>query len=98
MDNLSNLWTFFSNHGHVYFILATQEDVTLRQVANMVGITERAVQRIVQDLEEGNYIIREKQGRSNRYTITKDKTLRHPLEKNVLLKDLTKLIQSAKKK
>lgn len=91
-------WTFFSNHGHVYFILATNENIVLREVALRVGITERSVLAIVQDLEEAGYITREKIGRSNRYKIQPKKTLRHPLESNVQVKDLVNLIKEAKEK
>lgn len=90
-------WTFFSNHGHVYFLLATEPDIVLREVAALVGITERSVQGIVQDLEDAGYIKKEKVGRANQYKIFSGKTLRHPLEKNVLLKELVKLISSGKK-
>lgn len=90
-------WTFFSNHGHVYFLLALKEDITIREMAIRVGVTERSVLAIVQDLESAEYIKREKVGRSNRYKILAKKTLRHPLESNVQLKDLVALIKNAKK-
>jgi DNA-binding Lrp family transcriptional regulator len=85
-------WTFFSNHGHVYFLLAAQEGVTIREVANRVGLTERAVIGIIGDLVEAGYIRREKVGRNNRYFPEPDRTLRHPLEANVQLHDLRRLI------
>lgn len=91
-------WTFFSNHGHVYFLLATNEDIVVREMALMVGITERSIMGILQDLEASGYIKREKVGRSNRYKIVAKKTLRHPLESNVLLKDLVHLIKEAKQR
>ena len=91
-------WTFFSNHGHVYFMLAANENIVLREVALRVGITERSVLGIVQDLEEAGYITREKVGRSNRYKIAAKKTLRYPLESNVQLKELVALIKDAKTK
>lgn len=96
MNQEKAIWTFFSNHGHVYFILATQQDIILREVAQMVGITERAVQSIVQDLVEAGYIKRQKKGRKNIYKIVPYKTLRHTLEADVQLSDLTQLIISAK--
>lgn len=86
-------WTFFSNHGHVYFLLALNENITLREVANEVGVTERTVLGIVQDLETEGYLKRKKVGRSNRYTIVSHKRLRHSLESNVRLKDLIDLIK-----
>ncbi len=91
-------WTFFSNHGHVYFLLATNEDIVVREIAIKVGITERSVLGILQDLDEAGYIKREKVGRSNRYKIVPKKTLRHPLESDVYLKDLVSLFKEAKKK
>lgn len=90
-------WTFFTNHGHVYFLLATaSKDMVLREAASKIGITERAVQGIVQDLVEAGYIKREKVGRANKYKIAAGKALRHPLEASVALKDLVSLIHSAK--
>lgn len=52
----------------------------LRDIAMAVGITERATIRIITELEEAGYIKREKFGRRNRYSLTPDKNLRHPLE------------------
>ncbi len=88
-------WTFFSNYGHVYFLLANNKDMVLREVALKVGITERSANGIVRDLEAAGYIKKEKIGRSNRYKIVTGKTLRHPLESNVKLKDLVALMQEA---
>jgi DNA-binding MarR family transcriptional regulator len=96
MEQSEASWTFFSNHGHVYFLLASREEIVLREVALRVGITERSVLGIVQDLEEAGYIKREKVGRSNKYKIVTKKTLRHPLECNVQLNDLIKLIKDGK--
>ena len=89
-------WTFFSNHAHVYFLLATYEGIVLREVAQKVGITERSTIGIVQDLEAAGYITREKIGRSNRYKILPKKYLRHHLESNVELNKLVELIKDAK--
>ena len=96
MDQVDTGWTFFSNHGHVYFLLATNEDIVVREIAIKVGITERSVLGIIQDLDQAGYIKREKVGRSNKYKIVPKKTLRHPLESNVQLKELVDLITKAK--
>lgn len=95
MSKEDNSWTFFSNHGHVYFLLAMNKEITIRQVALKVGVTERTVIAIVQDLVDAKYLKRKKVGRSNRYDPVEGKTLRHHLEKNVNVKDITKLISSA---
>ncbi len=73
-------WTFLSNHGHVLICLARDPEARLRDVALSVGITERAVQKIVSDLEEGGVVERVRDGRRNRYRLFLDKPLRHPIE------------------
>jgi predicted ArsR family transcriptional regulator len=73
-------WTFLSNHAHVLVCLASNPDARLRDVAAEVGITERAVQGIVGDLEAGGIIVRERRGRRNTYRLRLDSPLRHPLE------------------
>jgi predicted ArsR family transcriptional regulator len=73
-------WTFLSNHGHVLVCLAQNPDARLRDVAQAVGITERAVQKIVSDLEEAGVVMREREGRRNRYWLHMDRPLRHPIE------------------
>ncbi len=85
-------WTFLSNHAHVLIALYAQPDLVLREVALKVGITERGVQRIVQDLEEGGFIQREKVGRKNHYQVITNQPLRHPLEAHRDIGDLLKLI------
>ncbi len=73
-------WTFLTNHGHVLLCLAQSPGLRLRDVAAQVGVTERAVQRIVADLEEGGYLTRRRSGRQNEYEIDGDRPLRHPVE------------------
>lgn len=73
-------WTFLTNHAHVLVYLARSPDKPLREVAFEVGITERAVQRIVADLEAAGVIERERVGRNNHYRIFRSAKLRHPLE------------------
>ncbi len=74
-------WTFLTNHAHVLLCLSRPgRSLSLREVATMVGITERAVQRIVQELEAGGVILRERQGRRNVYSVNYAAKLRHPIE------------------
>lgn len=87
----SSSWTFLSNHGHVLICLAKQPDARLRDVAEFVGITERAVQSIVSDLEESGAITRIREGRRNRYEIHRDAPLRHPVEAPCTIRDLLAL-------
>lgn len=73
-------WTFLSNHAHVLICIAEQPAALLREVAERVGITERAVQRIVADLEAGGYLSRTREGRRNHYEVHADRPLRHSVE------------------
>lgn len=87
-------WTFLTNHAHVLICLSENPDQTLREVAERVGITERAVQKIVADLEEAGIIVRERDGRRNHYRIHLNKPLRHPIESHRSVADLIQLIVS----
>lgn len=88
----TNRWTFLTNHAHVLILLHGNPDMVLREVALQVGITERGVQKIVQDLEEGGFIRREKVGRKNHYQVLTQERLRHPIEAHRRIGDLLKLI------
>lgn len=85
-------WTFLTNHAHVLAVLHADPEKVLREVAVEVGITERAVQRIIQDLEEEGFIQRERVGRQNRYLINRKQPLRHAIESHRNIGDLLTLI------
>lgn len=85
-------WTVFSNHGHVLVCLANNHEARLRDVAAQVGITERAVQKIVHELEQGGLISISKRGRCNRYDIKTRKNLRHPLQAQCTVGELLKAL------
>ena len=87
-------WTFLTNHAHVLIVLDTEPDLVLREVAIRVGITERAVQRIVQDLEEEGFVDRQKVGRKNTYEVRTEEPLRHPIEAHRKIGDLLELIRT----
>ncbi|MFP4281708.1 MAG: helix-turn-helix transcriptional regulator [Opitutales bacterium] len=89
-------WTFLSNHGHVMICLSQDPDRPLREVAIEIGITERAVQRIVADLEEAGYLDRRKEGRRNHYVIHDEVPLRHRLEAHRSIGDLLHCIGQAR--
>jgi DNA-binding MarR family transcriptional regulator len=73
-------WTFLTNHAHVLLLLAKDSEMRMRDAAVAVGITERAVQRIVDDLAAAGHLSIEKDGRRNRYTVHTEMPLRHPVE------------------
>ena len=89
---MSQKWTFLTNHSHVLFCLSREPDITLREVALQVGVTERAVQKIVSELEEEGYLSREKVGRKNRYTLDLSKNLRHELENHKTIACILKVL------
>ena len=85
-------WTFLTNHAHVLLCIAREPETRMRDVAHLVGITERAVQRIVADLEEAEYIERSRHGRRNRYEVRTDLPLRHPIERHERVSSLITLV------
>jgi DNA-binding IclR family transcriptional regulator len=70
-------WTFLTNHAQVLLCLAEDPDVRLRDVAERVGITERATQRILAELVEAGYVKTTRVGRRNRYTLDREHAMRH---------------------
>lgn len=70
-------WTFLTNHAHVLLCVSLTPDARVRDVAETVGITERAVLRILRELEEAGYLTRERTGRRNKYRIHPQAPLRH---------------------
>lgn len=87
-------WTFLSNHGHVLVSLARDPDVRMRDVADAVGITERAVQQIVRDLVTHGYVHKEKVGRRNRYAVIRGAHFRHDLEAGLTLGEFLDLVSA----
>ncbi len=85
-------WTFLTNHSHVLICLSRDPLMRLRDIAVQVGITERAVQRIVADLEAGEVITRIREGRRNRYEVHPDRPLRHPIEAHCTVADLMQVV------
>ena len=75
-------WTLLTNHGHVMVFLARNPEARLRDLAAEVGITERAAQRIVNDLVDEGYLLKEKVGRRNRYRLDRSAPMRHPIERD----------------
>lgn len=85
-------WTFLSNYGHVLVSLSRDPDARMRDVAEAVGITERAVQQIVAELVAQGYLLKVKVGRRNRYDVVDTKQLRHDLETHVTVGEFLGLI------
>jgi len=71
-------WTFLTNHAIVLSYIALHPRITARELANFIGITERATRKIIADLLEEGYVTKNHEGRRNRYHINPDLPLRHP--------------------
>ncbi|CAL8969229.1 hypothetical protein TESS_TESS_01856 [Tessaracoccus sp. O5.2] len=88
-------WTFLSNYGHVLVALARNPTARMRDIAQQVGITERAVQQIVGELVTQGHVIKEKSGRRNEYRLAPDTHLRHNLERGVRVADFVAMVSGA---
>lgn len=88
-------WDFVTNHAHVLICVANDPGIRLREIAAAVGITERATHRIVSELVEEGYVLREREGRRNRYKLVLDRPLRHPLVKEREVGDLLEVLLGA---
>ena len=86
-------WTFLTNHAHILMCLAKNPSERIRDLALKVDITERAVQRIIVELETDGYLEHIRDGRRNVYRVLSRKPLRHDIEKHRQLHDLIKLIK-----
>ena len=75
-------WALLSNHGLTLLCLADRPEVTTREIATYLGMTERSVQRIIADLHLANYISKEKVGRRNRYEVNHKMPIAHPLKQD----------------
>jgi DNA-binding Lrp family transcriptional regulator len=71
-------WTFLSNHGNVLVYLDEHPTARLREIADAIGITERATHKLVSELVEEGYLTRTRVGRRNEYSVNSEMPLRHP--------------------
>jgi len=85
-------WTFITNHAAVLTLLDRDEQLTSREIALALGITERSVVRIIKDLETDGYVTKQKEGRVNRYTVNKDLPLRRDDQQEIQVRNLLQLI------
>jgi predicted transcriptional regulator len=85
-------WDFLTNHAHVLTCVAHDPGIRLRDIAAAVGITERAAHRILSELVEEGYVLRERQGRRNRYQVKPELPLRHPLVQEREVGDLLEVL------
>ena len=81
-------WNFVTNHGALLSLVATHPQITARDLASQLGITERSVLRIISDLEAEGYLERTRDGRLNYYAVNHDLPMRHPALRETAVGDL----------
>jgi predicted ArsR family transcriptional regulator len=86
-------WRFLSNHTQVLLCLRRDPNARFRDLAESIGITERAAQRIVADLIHSGYVVSERVGRRNRYTVNPDAAMRHPAQDGHEIGELLDLLK-----
>jgi len=91
-------FTYLTNHSHVLVALDADPSARIRDLAGLVGITERAVQRILSELEAAGAVRRTREGRRNRYRIVGTARLRHPLEGHCDVAGLLGWVRGARKR
>lgn len=91
-------WTLLTSHGRVLLLIAQEPDLRLRDIAERAGITERAAQGIVTDLEHAGYIERERVGRRNSYRLHPEMPFRHPAEAGHTVGELLELFTGRRRR
>lgn len=91
-EGAQSSWTFLTNYTHVLVVLARDPRTRIRDIAEQVGITQRAVQHILAELVADDVLRISKQGRRNEYQINRSKRLRHGLESGKSVGDLLQLV------
>lgn len=89
-------WTFITNHGAVLALIGKHGQITARDIAAELGITERSVMRIIKDLETEGYIQIERQGRANRYQVNSQATLRRQETRDIVVSELLQVLTKEK--
>lgn len=86
-------WTFLTNHALVLLCVAADPEVRVRDLADQVGITERAAQRILSELVDAGYVEKERVGRRNVYQLHPERPLRHRLQRQRTVGELLHLLE-----
>jgi hypothetical protein len=90
-------WDFLTNHAHVLLCVAHDPGIRLRDIAAAVGITERGAHKVLSELVDEGYVLRERHGRRNRYTVKPELPLRHPLVHDREVGDLLNVLLRPKR-
>jgi DNA-binding transcriptional ArsR family regulator len=85
-------WSFLTRHAHALLFIARQPDARIRDIAAGLDITERTVQGVIRDLADAGYVIKQREGRRNRYHIQNDLPLREPIGRKAAVGNLLHLL------
>ena len=88
-------WLVLTNYGNVLLCVARDPTIRISELADRVGIGERAAQKIIGDLVRDGYLLRTREGRRNRYEVNRDADLRHPLFANLEIGPLLDVLRDA---
>ena len=86
-------WSFITNHGAVLLLIAQRRQITAREIAEVLRLTERPVRRIIAELEAAGYVHKQRVGRVNQYEVALDLPLRQPVHREVAVGDLLYIFQ-----
>lgn len=86
------MWTFLTSHAQVLLCIYRNNRMTAKEIAEVVDITERNVQRILKDLEETGYITRQREGRRNVYDVHPNVPMRHPAQSGHSVRDILEIL------
>jgi hypothetical protein len=92
--NRDHAFRFVTNHAHVLQVISADPTIRLRDIAKIVGITERTAAEIVNDLEQAGYLTKAREGRRNRYEVHDELPLRHPQHRHHTVGDLIGFLQA----
>jgi DNA-binding MarR family transcriptional regulator len=84
-------WKFLTNHAHVLICLSRRPNARTRDLAEWIGITDRAAQRIVAELQRAGFLTHTRVGRGKRYKVLASRPLRHPLQAGYTVRALLDL-------
>jgi len=91
-------WTFITNHALVLSFVSRHPMITAHELALEVGISERAIRRIIAELQDAGYITKEKEGRRVRYHVEHHAPLRHKTQRDKAVGELLKVISAKRQK
>lgn len=90
-------WNFITNHGLVLLYISHNPQCTMREMAATLGVTERSIQRVLNDLEEEGYVTWQGTGKGNIYEINHTRGLKHELTRDAIVADLIELLGKKRK-